>query len=92
MSKTERLLGLTTTLKRLAFYYMKKGIGEFPCEHGDYDKVVVKELYSWTTPSPDVPAQGGIAVEFYVGPKRVRWIEFACRDVGGGGDPVIREV
>lgn len=92
MNRTEHMLGLTTTLKRLAFYYLKMGVGEHECSHGGYDKVVVRELYGWTSPSVDVPAQGGIAVEFHHGGRRVRWVEFACRDVGGGGEPIIREV
>lgn len=91
-AKIEHLLGLTAPLKRLAFYYLKKGVGEHLCEHGDYDKVVVRELYSWTSPSPDVPAQGGIVVEFHTAGKRVRWVEIACRDVGGGGNAIMREV
>jgi hypothetical protein len=31
-------------------------------------------------------------VEFRRAGKRIRWVEFACRDVGGGGEPIIREV
>lgn len=92
MSRVEHLLGLSGTLKRLAFYYLKKGIGEHPCEHESYDKVVVRELYGWQSPRTDVPPQGGLVVEFYRDGKRARWVEFACRSVGGGGEPIVREV
>lgn len=92
MNKVEHMLGLTAPLKRLAFSFLKKGIGRHPCSSFGFDEVVVRELYDWTSPSPDMPAQGGLAVEFHCGGKRVRWVEFACRDIGGGGEPIIREV
>jgi len=92
MSKVEHKLGLTPTLKRMAFYYLKKGLGEHRCEHETYDKVVVRELYSWNAPAPDMAPQGGLVVEFHRNGKRVRWVEFAVRDVGGGGDSIVREV
>jgi len=92
MNKVEHKLGLTPTLKRLAFYFLKRGIGTHACDHPPYDMVIVRELYGWTSPSADQQAQGGISVEFHQGGKRVRWVEFACRDVGGGGDAIVREV
>lgn len=92
MSKVEHKLGLTSTLKRLAFFYLKKGVGEHAIKDDYYDKVVVRELYAWNAPSADVLPQGGIAVEFHRNGKRVRWVEFAVRDVGGGGEAIVREV
>lgn len=80
-------------LKRTAFNYLLKGIGEHPSTHPAYDKVVVRSLYDWQTPHDDVlPSQGGVVVEFWRDGKRVRWVDFGCRVVGGGGDPVVREV
>lgn len=80
-------------LKRRAFHYLQKGIGTYPSDHPAYDTVVVRSLYDWTTPSDEaMPSQGGLVVEFHRGGKRVRWVEFGCRVVGGGGDPIVREV
>lgn len=93
MSKVDHRLGLTPVFKRLAFHYLQKGVGEHKIDHPAYDKVVVRSLYDWSTPSnPDVPSQGGVAVEFWREGKRLRWVEFGCRVVGGGGDPIIREI
>lgn len=80
-------------LKRTAFHYLLKGEGEYASIVPAYDKVVVRSLYDWQTPSDDaLPSQGGIVVEFWSNGKRERWVDFGCRVVGGGGAPVLREV
>ncbi len=93
MSKVEHKLGLTPVFKRLAFSYLLRGLGEHSIAHPQYDKVVVRSLYDWKTPVDEsIPSQGGAIVEFFCASKRVRWVEFGCRVVGGGGEPVVREV
>ena len=93
MSRVDHKLGLTPVLKRLAFHYLQRGIGRHPIDHPAYDQVVVRSLYDWSTPSDDaIPSQGGIVVEFWHAGKRTRWVEFGCRAIGGGGEPIIREV
>ncbi len=96
MSVVERRLGLTPVLQRLAFYYLQKGLGSHVVEHPFdqfYDEVVVRELYAWHSPNDEkVPPQGGIVVEFMSEGARVRWVEFGCHFIGGGGTPVLREV
>lgn len=80
-------------LKRMAFHYLLKGKGTYPSESPSYDQVVVRSLYDWVTPQDDnLPSQGGVVVEFMREGKRVRWVEFGCRVVGGGGAPIVREV
>lgn len=79
--------------KRLAFSYLLKGVGRYKSELPDYDEVVVRSLYDFATPSDDsIPSQGGAVVEFHRGGRRIRWIEFGCRVVGGGGSPIVHEV
>lgn len=91
--KTDHKLGLTPMLKRTAFHYLLKGVGEYVPQHPAYDKIVVRSLYDWQTPSDEnLPSQGGAVVEFWAGGKRVRWVDFGCRVVGGGGESVLREV
>ena len=85
-------LGLTPVLKRRAFSYLQRGIGTYPSDHPAYDEIVVKPLYDWKTPSDDIPGQGGIVVEFHRAGQRIRWVEFGCRVIGGGGEPIVREV
>lgn len=92
-SRTDHKLGLTPMLKRTAFHYMQKGLGTYPSEHPAYDAVVVRSLYDWSTPPNDeAPSQGAVVVEFHRDGKRVRWVEFGCRVVGGGGEAIVREV
>lgn len=80
-------------MKRTAFHYLLKGAGEHASILPSYDKVVVRSLYDWQTPQDDnLPSQGGIVVEFWRAGKRVRWVDFGCRVVGGGGEMVLREV
>ena len=91
MTKTEAKLGLTNILKRLAYSYLTKGFGKHPIDHDTYDEVEVEQLYPWI-PNPtrgESEHGAGIKVTFYRKGKRVRWIEFSIRDVGGGGDPSI---
>ncbi len=93
MTRADHKLGLTPMLKRTAFHYLQKGLGEHASIDPSYDKVVVKSLYDWTTPSDeDIPSQGGMVVEFWKDGRRVRWIDFTCRVGGGGGAPIMREV
>jgi hypothetical protein len=86
-------VGVTPVLKRLAFSYLKNGVGTWPIRHPLYDAVVVKQLYDWTTLSDtEAPGQGAIVVEFHRQGRRIRWVEFAARVVGAGGEPIVREV
>lgn len=96
MTRAETRLGLTPVFKRLAFYYLKKGIGSHavdPPYDEFYDEVVVRELYEWHSPNDAaLPPQGGLVVEFRAAGERVRWVEFGCHATGGGGTPMIREI
>lgn len=91
MSKVEHKLGITEVLKRLAFYYLKMGEGSHAIEHHVYDEVVVRELYAWHSPDKRMPPQGGMVVEFRRLGERVRWVEFGCHYIGGGGESILRE-
>jgi hypothetical protein len=93
MPRVDHRLGLTPMLKRWAFHYMQRGVGTHASEHPAYDSVVVKPLYDWKSPADEsIPGQGGMVVEFHKDGKRVRWVEFGCRVIGGGGEPIVREV
>jgi hypothetical protein len=96
MSRAETRLGLTPVFKRLAYHYLKKGVGSHAVEQPYdefYDEVVVRELYDWHSPTEaSKPPQGGLVVEFKLRGERQRWVEFGCHYIGGGGVEVIREV
>lgn len=95
MSRLEHGIGITPVLLRHAFHCLQKGIGSHPVDppfDAFYDEVVVSELYPWSSPTGDLPSQGGFSVEFRRQGERVRWVEFACRYVGGGGPPILKEV
>ncbi len=87
---SEVRLGLTNILKRLADSYLTKGFGRHPIEHHVYDAVEVAPLYDWM-PNPEQPNEcgAGIKVTFFRQGQRVRWVEFAVRFTGGGGDQAI---
>jgi hypothetical protein len=92
-ARTDHKLGLTPVLKRIAFRYLQRGLGTYPSDLPAYDHVTVRPLYDWKTPSdPEIPAQGGLVVEFWRKGRRARWVEFGCRVVGGGGEPIVRDV
>jgi hypothetical protein len=90
MTTVESRLGLTNILKRLAYAYLTKGFGRHQITHDVYDEVDVSELYPWV-PNPTCAEEhgAGIKVTFLRNGKKVRWVEFSVRDVGGGGDPTI---
>lgn len=94
MSKAETILGLTPMQKRMAHYYLCLGYGEYvPQDHPWYDKVVVRELYAFTeNPRKGGEHAGGAIVEFFREGNRIKWVEFRCQVVGGGGEAVIRRV
>lgn len=91
MTQIETRLGLSNILKRLAYYYVLKGIGTHPIDNPQYDKVEVKELYGWQ-PNPEAEEEygAGLVVNFLKNNKRIRYVEFGVRYVGGGGDEAIK--
>jgi len=90
MKNVEVILGLTNILKRLAYSYLTKGFGCHPIDHDVYDEVDVAEMYPWIPNPVQKDEHGaGIRVTFLRKGKKVRWVEFSVRDVGGGGDPTI---
>jgi len=92
-SKTDHRIGLTPVFKRLSFHLMLKGAGTYPSPLPNYDTVIVRSLYDFTTPSDEnIPSQGAVVVEWYKNGRRERWCEFGCRVVGGGGAPIMHEV
>lgn len=95
MTTTESKLGLTNIVKRLAYSFLLQGTGKHTIDHDVYDEVEVSSLYPWM-PNPTISNGeeygAGIKVTFYRQGKRVRWVEFSVRDVGGGGDLSIFRV
>jgi len=91
-TKAERRIGLTPAFKRIAYYYLKLGFGKYtPRNHPHYDVVWVRELYDFREGTGSEYA-GGIVVEFYKGDRKVKWVEFRCQAVGGGGQDVIKRI
>jgi hypothetical protein len=90
------MLGLTPALQRIAYYYLRLGEGEYVPDGGNhphYTKVVVRELYEFKgNPRNTEERSGGIVVEFFKEDHRIRWVEFRCQVVGGGGEAIIKRV
>ena len=94
MSQSETILGLTPITKRLAYYFLTRGFGIYEItDHPLYDKAEVKEFYPWR-PNPENSDEygGAIVVSFYKNERRIRYVEFGIRFIGGGGDDAIRRV
>jgi hypothetical protein len=95
MSKTESLLGLTPAFQRIAYYYLRLGEGVYTPNdgHPHYNKIIVRELYEFRENSL-TPGErsGGLIVEFFKNNRRIRWLEFRCQVVGGGGEPLIKRI
>jgi hypothetical protein len=93
VSRSEHLIGLTPVIKRVAHYYLQLGHGEYHPDHPHYDRVVVRPLYDFQE-NPEAPGEfaGGTIIEFFQRARRVRWVEFRCQVVGGGGSPIVRRV
>lgn len=90
---TEHLIGLTPVLKRLAYSYLKKGVGSHAIEHPVYDEVIVRELYEWHSPDDrQLPPRGALIVEFLSLGQRIRWVEFGVQFIGGGGEDILRAI
>ena len=88
----ERRLGLTPAFKRTAYYYLCLGVGEYyPEGHAHYNHVVVRPLYELME-NPTVAGEhaGGIVVEFFADLYRVKFVEFRCQVVGGGGESIAQ--
>ena len=84
-------------MKRLAWFYLKRGLGShavLPPYDQHYDEIVCRELYEWHSPDgqSNLPPQGGMVVEFFWLGERIRWVEFGCHYIGGGGEPILREL
>ena len=88
----ERRLGLTPAFKRTAYYYLCLGIGEYhPEGHAHYNRIIVRPLYEFmANPAVADEHAGGIIIEFFDGLYRVKFVEFRCQVVGGGGESVAQ--
>jgi hypothetical protein len=90
----ERRLGLTFVFKHIAQYYLSLGYGVYhPANHPHYDCIVVRELYPFMeNPLIEGECAAGVIVEFFQGSQRVKYVEFRCQVVGGGGESVAQSV
>jgi len=89
-ARVARMVGLTPMLARLAWHYVKKGVGTHYVEHLEYDNVVVSELYSWTV--VDDEGQGCLRVRFRKGNKTISTVEMGGSIVGASGRPLVKMV
>lgn len=91
--KTDHLIGITPIIVRRAAYYLQLGVGQYYPTHPHYDEVRVEPSYPLVQNQerPEEWSQG-LQVSFYHSGRRVRWVEFGCRVVGAGGDPILAEV
>lgn len=90
---SDQRVGITPVLKRLAFSYLIRGIGNHRIEHPIYDSVDVRILYPWSeNPAASGEYGAAISVSFMREKRRVRWVEFSIRQIGSGGDPTIFRV
>jgi hypothetical protein len=86
--------GVTPYVLRLAAYYAALGCGTYsPKGYAGFNSVVVRELMPWKADAEDpMNSTTILVVEFFLGQRRVKWVEFALKPAGFGGDPIVRAV
>jgi hypothetical protein len=93
MPKEDHKIGITPILLRRAAYYLSLGVGEYTPDHPHFDKVRVETLYDLVqNPENEFEWSHGMKVSFIQDDRCIRWVDFGCRVVGAGGDPIIKEV
>jgi hypothetical protein len=93
MATEAQKIGISPYVMRLASYYACLGIGTYQPKGYSFDRVEVLERMPWQADSTD-PMKSALilAVEFYAGKHRQRFVEFALTPAGFGGDPIIKAV
>lgn len=93
MATEAQRLGISPYVLRLASYYACLGVGTYQPKGYQFDRVEVLERMPWQANAAD-PLQSTLilAVEFYTGKHRLRFVEFALTVAGFGGDPVVKVI
>lgn len=86
-----QLVGVTPYFLRLAAYYCAMGIGAYdPKGYTQFDHVTVRELMPWKPGATPTESTTVLIVEFYYLTERIRYVEFALRPAGFGGQPIVK--
>lgn len=93
MATEAQRLGITPYVLRLAAYYACLGVGTYqPPGHPWFDRVEVLERMPWQANPDPLKSALILAVEFYAGKHRQRFVEFALTPAGFGGDPIVKVI
>jgi len=93
MLSSDHYIGITPIVLKRAAYYLSLGIGEYFPEHPHFDRVTVEKIYEFTqNPENTYEWSQGVVVSFYKDKRRLRWVDFGCRVIGAGGDPILTKV
>lgn len=92
MSESHRV-GVTPYVLRLAAHYATLGVGTYnPTGYGQFNRVEVRIAQPWENREPMMSSLLVLRVEFYLGAKLVRFVEFALTPEGFGGDAIMKTV
>jgi hypothetical protein len=93
MPTEAQLIGISPYVWRLAAHYACLGVGTYQPAGYAFDRVEVLVRMPWQ-PDEQEPMRSMcvLAVEFYAGKHRQRFVEFALTPAGFGGDPIIKLV
>ena len=83
----DKKTGITPIYMRLAADYLKRGVGEYPCDNFQYDRVVVTQDKKWNNYSKEGNEEAYFTtfiVSFYIKDKKVKWFEFKSYLIGSG--------
>ena len=93
MATEAQRLGISPHTIRLAAYYACLGVGTYQPKGYAFDRVEVFERMPWESdPNDPLKSMLVLAVEFYAGKHRQRFVEFALTPAGFGGEPIIKLV
>ena len=95
MTDPNARIGLNPVTLRLAYTYLKRGVGVYQIRHLMYDECRVSEVEDWAElaePILGVKYGARLRVAFYRGGKRIRYVDFSTLFTGGGGADLFTEV
>ena len=93
MASEAQLVGISPYVLRLAAHYACLGVGTYQPAGYSFDRVEVVLRMPWQPNEEDaMKSTLVLAVEFYAGRHRQRFVEFTVTPAGFGGDPIVKLV
>lgn len=91
MASEAQLIGISPYVLRLAAHYACLGVGTYQPAGYAFDRVEVTVRMPWQPGETDsMKSMLVLAVDFFAGTHRQRFVEFALTPAGFGGDHIVK--